>query len=61
MTENGVYEACGLMIIMSMGWDYESELRTPTSLLFTSQVTTMVEWYPRFVRQSYLSILPAVT
>jgi hypothetical protein len=49
-----------LMIIMSMGWGYVSELRPPTGLLFVPQGDKwawriMVEWY----RQRQLPIRPS--
>jgi hypothetical protein len=52
-------------LIMSMRWDYASDLRPTTGLLFIPQVMSMethcgiTSTHSWFVHQSYLTILPA--
>jgi len=60
-----------MIMIMSMGWDYVSELRPPTDLLLIPQMIQVMSMEnhggkmstgesPSFVHRASLPILPAV-
>jgi hypothetical protein len=57
---SAVYQqSTGMMVLMSMGWDYVSELRPPTGLLFIHQVIhEHGEWWWNDVDRGKLKIRP---